>query len=91
MQLTIKPGAALEDAQQINSIVENIQRDMDELEKTIKSIIPERVRLDWADRLRANWEKYYTNEVPAAIADMKLSAYNLKKAVDDSVTYSTRQ
>ena len=42
----------------------------------------------WSDQVRNNWESYYGADVPEAMEDMKLSATNLRLAVDESLKYS---
>ena len=63
MNLTITPGAATEDATQIDQIVTEMEQQMDELNSTIKRDIPE------------------------AMAEMKLSASNLRLAVEQALQY----
>ena len=90
--LIIKTGAATEDAQQIYRIVSDIAEDMDTLNTAIKSTVREgSLQLDWADELKANWEKTYTNTIPEAMEEMKLSAQNLEKAVQEALAYSQQQ
>ena len=90
--LVIKTGAATEDAQQIYKIVSQITDDMDTLNSEIKKTISEgTIQLDWADEVKANWEKTYTNTIPEAMEEMKLSAQNLEKAVQEALAYSQQQ
>ena len=88
MNITIKPGAAIQDAAQIDEIVSQIQEDMQTLDKAIKSAIPEGIQTNWSEQLREKWESYYTSEIPASMNDIKLSATNLRLAVDQALTYS---
>ncbi len=87
MNITINPGAATEDAAQIDSIVSQIQSDMETLDGAIKRNIPDGVQTSWSDTVRANWEGYYNADVPAAMEDMKLSAANLRLAVEQALSY----
>lgn len=90
--LVIKTGAATEDAQQIYKIVSQITEDMDTLNSEIKKTVSAgSIQLDWADELKANWEKTYTNTIPEAMEEMKLSAQNLEKAVQEALAYSQQQ
>lgn len=91
MNLTINTGAALEDATKIDNIVNDIAAAMDDLNTAIKANIPEKVDTTWSNKVRENWEKYYTNDVESAMADMKLSAANLRLAVDEAIKYSQEQ
>ena len=91
MNITITPGAALDDAAQIDSIVAAIQAAMDELDKAIKNTIPDGIQTTWSETVRTNWEQYYSSDVPAAMEDMKLSASNLRLAVEKAQAYDQEQ
>lgn len=91
MNITITPGAATEDATQIDSIVSTMQSDMEELDRAIKSTIPEGIQTTWSETVRDNWEKYYSSDVPEAMEEMKLSATNLRLAVDQALKYDQEQ
>lgn len=91
MNITIVPGAATEDAMQIDSIVSAIQEDMRTLDQAIKNTIPEGIQTTWSENVRANWERYYSADVPAAMEEIKLSATNLRLAVDQALKYSREQ
>lgn len=88
MNIKINPGAATEDAAQIDSLVQTIEESMQTLDSAIKSTIPEGIQTDWSEIVRSNWETYYTADVPAAMEDMKLSAANLRVAVQQALDYS---
>ena len=87
MNITINPGAATDDAAQIDSIISIMQQDMATLDSAIKNNIPEGVQTTWSETVRGNWENYYTSDVPAAMEDMKLSATNLRLAVEEALKY----
>ncbi len=91
MNLTITPGAALDDASQIDSIVASIQSSMETLDGAIKNTIPDGIQTTWSDTVRGNWENYYNADVPAAMEDMKLSASNLRLAVEQAQAYDQEQ
>ena len=88
MNITISPNAATDDASQIDSIVSQMEQNLAELDAAIKRNIPDGVQTTWSDEVRNNWETYYSADVPAAMADMKLSATNLRMAVDQALKYS---
>lgn len=88
MNITITPGAATDDATQIDNIVTNMEGNLETLDAAIKRNIPDGVQTTWSDEVRNNWETYYSADVPAAMADMKLSATNLRMAVDQALKYS---
>lgn len=88
MNLTINTNAALDDAAQINTIVAEMEEDMATLNSAITENIPEGIQTDWSDTVRNNWEGYYTADVPETMQNMKESANNLKKAVDQALAYN---
>ena len=90
MELEIREGAALDDAYQIEEIVKTIQKDMQELDSVFKKT-EEGLQLDWAETVRANWKNYLNTDIPEAMAEMTLSAQNLKRAVEASTGYSREQ
>jgi len=87
MNITINPGAATDDAAQIDSIVTTMQEDMEVLDGAIKRNIPDGVQTTWSDTVRGNWENYYSSDVPSAMEEMKLSATNLRLAVEQALAY----
>lgn len=91
MNITINPGAATDDATQIDSIVSTMEENMQTLDAAIKSAIPEGIQTTWSDTVRTNWETYYGADVPAAMEDMKLSATNLRLAVEQALAYDQEQ
>lgn len=91
MNVTLTPGAATDDAVQIDQIVATIQEDMQTLDSAIKATIPDGIQTTWSDTVRSNWEQYYNSDVPAAMEDMKLSATNLRMAVEEVVAYDQEQ
>ena len=91
MNLTIKPGAALDDAQQIEAIVATIDQSMQTLNNVINKTIPSGIETNWSEEVKNNWTNYYSNDIPEAMATMQLSAKNLKMAVDQAVSYSNDQ
>ena len=91
MNITINPGAATDDAAQIDSIVSTMQEDMETLDNAIKRNIPDGVQTTWSDTVRSNWEGYYSSDIPQAMEDMKLSATNLRLAVEQALAYDQEQ
>lgn len=88
MNITIKPGAATEDALQIDSIIEEMTTSMEELNEVIKSVIPNGIETDWSEDVLNNWNTYYGNSIPETLAEMKLSSTNLRLAVTKALEYS---
>jgi hypothetical protein len=91
MNITINPGAATDDATQIDSLVQTMEESMETLNNAIKNTIPSGIQTTWSETVRENWESYYTADVPAAMEDMKLSASNLRLAVEQALQYSREQ
>lgn len=91
MNITINPGAATQDAAQIDTIVREIQEDMQTLDQAIKNTIPDGIQTTWSEQVKSNWETYYSDEIPAAMEEMKLSASNLRLAVEQALSYSKEQ
>ena len=91
MNLRILPGAALEDARAIEDIVDKINNALEELNSVINKTIPEEVRLAWALMIKDEWDSYYNQSVPEKLAEMKVSAANLKIAVEKTLAFSNEQ
>ena len=91
MNITINPGAATEDAAQIDEIINKISNSLETLNNAIKGNIPDGIDTKWSNEVRDKWVKYYTDEVPAAIEAMKASASNLRLAVEQALAYSQEQ
>ena len=68
MNIQIRPGAATEDARQIDHIIEQITENMATLNDAIKKNIPAGINTEWSDRVRSDWEKYYNESIPATNA-----------------------
>ncbi len=91
MNITIKPGAATDDAQQISSIVSTITADMEECDKILKQLATGELSLDWADTLYSQWQGYFNSDIPEAMAEMQQSSTNLQTAVSAAIAYSQEQ
>ena len=88
MNLTILPGRATEDVQEIESIVNKIDVAMKELNDMIEKIIPEHVETQWSNDLKEAWTKYYNGSVQSAMDGMRASAVNLQNAVNAALEYT---
>ena len=91
MNITINPGAATDDASQIDSIISTMQDNMQTFDTALKNTIPSGIQTTWSETVRENWEGYYSADVPAAMEDMKLSATNLRLAVEKALSYDQEQ
>ena len=87
MNITITPGAATDDAAQIDSLVQSIEESAETLNNAIKNTIPSGIQTTWSETVRSNWESYYTADIPQALDDMRLSATNLRIAVEQALNY----
>lgn len=87
MNVTLKPGAATDDARQIDMIVQKISDAMAELDQAMDSTIPNGIRTTWSLGVKDNWDEYYTSDIPATLEDMKLSAANLRLAIEQVLSY----
>jgi hypothetical protein len=87
MNITINPGAATDDAAQIDSLVQSIEESAETLNNAIKNTIPSGIQTTWSETVRSNWESYYTADIPQALEDMRLSATNLRMAVEQALNY----
>jgi len=54
MNIQIRPGAATEDARQIDHIIEQITENMATLNDAIKKNIPAGINTEWSDRVRSD-------------------------------------
>lgn len=91
MNITINPGAATEDAEQIDRIINEIRKSLETLDAAIDRNIPNGIDTEWSHDVRKKWKDYYTEDVPAAIEAMKASASNLRLAVEKALAYSQGQ
>lgn len=91
MNIKITPGAATDDAAQIDSIVQSIQESMETLDQAIEKSIPNEIQFSWAITVKNNWKAYYSKDVPAAMEEMKLSAANLRLAVEKILQFDQEQ
>lgn len=89
--VSIKTDNALSDAQEIVSIIKNIEESLETLNNNINKNIPDVLRTDWADELKSNWTKYYSNDIPETMSQMNQSAINIQKTAEDMIKYSQEQ
>ena len=85
--MNITPGAATEDALQIDEIIKKMQEEMDTLNSAIKRTIPAGIQTTWSEEVESNWNQYYTADIPEAMMEMEQSAKNLRLAVEEAVSY----
>ena len=91
--IQINTEASIDDAKSIDTIVSEMDDDIHVLDKAIKDTIADGpgdpgILTNWSSTVKGNWLQYVANDVPTAFADMKLSATNLRLAVDEALRYS---
>ena len=91
MNVSIKTDQALNDAQEIVSIINNIKDSLETLNDNINKNIPDVLRTDWADQLKSNWSTYYSNDIPTTMDEMNQSAINIQKTAEAMIAYSREQ
>ena len=91
MDLTIRPGAALQDATQVDTIVNQIKEDMRTLNDVITSTIPSGIQTKWAEELLSSWVHYYSSEIDSALEELAENATNLRVAVEKVLQYSNEE
>lgn len=89
MNIYIRPGAALDDATQIDSIIRNINESLTKLNEVITSLIPSEIETEWSKEVLSNWETYFSNDVQSALVEMEASATNLRLSVESALGYSS--
>lgn len=93
MQLQIKPGAALDSAKEIEEIVAKIEEAMETLNSIMNNNMGpvgsgKEISTNWAEEVISNWKNYYTSDIPEIMAEITVSATNLKLAVETAQAYS---
>jgi hypothetical protein len=89
MNITVNTDAALEDAKDIDTIVQSIETNLEKLDKTIDTLIPERLETTWSNRLKEEWTAYYKDSIANGMEEMKVSATNLRIAVNEALEYDS--
>ena len=94
--LTVRSERALNDAKDIENIVQRMEDNMNKLDSTINACIADGegdtgILTNWSSTVKENWKKYSTNDVPTTFANMKESAKNLKVAVDRAEAFSNER
>lgn len=91
MNIQIKPGAATQDALDIERIIASIREAMARLNAIIDQTIPSGIETTWSETVKANWKTYYSADLEEAMTSMALSATNLRRAVDEALKYDQEQ
>ncbi len=85
--LRVDEGQLLENAGLVESCVQNMETDMETLDRIFNSTA-EGMRMDWADDLRDDWRNTFSNGVPEAMSGFLTQAQNLKQAVVTAISVS---
>ena len=88
MNIEVNTNAALDDAKEIDQIVNDMTADMEELNGKMDKLIPNEIQTNWSETVKSNWKSYYSSDIPETMEDMKLSASNLRQAVENALQYS---
>lgn len=88
LNLTINTDSVSSDALDIDTIVENMQQHLAELEKVIKDNIPSGVDTDWSNELKDDWVNFYNGPVEDGMESLKASAKALRDAVQAALEYN---
>ncbi len=91
MNVTIRPGAATADAENIDTIVNSIKQNMEKLDQVFRREIPAGIETSWSESLLQRWSSTYKSEIPATMDAMSLSAVNLRKAVQELLKFSNQE
>ena len=91
MNVSIKTDQALNDAQEIVTIITNIKESLESLNDNINKNIPDVLKTEWADQLKSKWSTYYSNDIPTVMDEMNQSAINIQKTAETMIAYSREQ
>lgn len=96
MNLKIDTTQSLDDAKSIETIVNEMDEDIKVLDRAITDTIADGpgdpgILTTWSTTVKGNWNQYVAKDVPTAFDNMKLSATNLKLAVEEALNYSTER
>jgi len=90
-KIVIKTDAALTDAKRVESIIQNIDNYMQQLNKGLNDELGVTICTNWAYKVLADWREVYSKDVPNVMANMKLTATNIKAEVEAYQEYSTQE
>ena len=85
------PDSSVANADEIQRVTKNMKDSFDDLNTFMQKYATSQIRTDWMDQVYANWQKYQEGDIPETLADMNLSATNIKNTVDESVKYSREE
>ena len=89
MELEIKEGAALNDAQDLKTVVSHLRAATEELSNIMKQIVTSNLSLDWADVVKGNWDNFANTNMEEVFSSITNGASSLEAAVKAAIEYST--
>ena len=79
--IEINLSASLDNAADIENIVRAVKRSMEDLNKIFVDTAPG-MQLEWAERVRENWQGFYDETIPANMDELINSAHKIQEAVE---------
>ncbi|MBQ3435631.1 MAG: hypothetical protein IJH13_01270 [Bacilli bacterium] len=91
--LEINTQEALDDAQNIVNIVNDVNAAMEELDGVVRKNVGgegsgKAISTEWGGELLQEWTRIFDNDIPVVKSEMTESAQNLEKAVQGATQYS---
>ena len=88
MNLEAKVENILAGADDVEKCVNELRAYLDELNATVQELVPESLDTDWAINLKDTLDRFYKNQVEAALQAMAASASNMKITAEAASQYS---
>ncbi len=89
MQLELKEGAAVQDAQDLKAVVSRLRVAVDELSSIMKQIVNSDLSLEWADVIKENWDRFAETNMEDVFRSITSGAESLENAVKEIMGYNT--
>lgn len=88
MNLEIKENAALNDAQDLKTVVAHLRAATEELSSIMNRIVNSDLSLEWADVVKGNWTNFANKNMEAVFSSLTNGADSLETAVRAAIGYS---
>ena len=88
MNLEASTAEILEGATNVEKTVTELREYLDTLNKTVNDLVPTSIEADWALNLKETLDKFYKNQVEAALQAMAASASNMKMSAEAAAQFS---
>lgn len=79
--ISVRTEQALSRAEEVDNLISSISQDLATMKDVIDRTIPTKVNTDWANDLKSTWNRNYNESIKDALAQMQLSASNIRAAV----------